>query len=164
MGDFSEVLSSDEHVSHRRRSPAWQMEFFCQVVNDCGLFDVGYSRFKYTWCNNVISPNYTRERLDRCLASKDWMDMFSQAHLVHLTTNSSNHLPIVLELRTVTEGVVKPKPRFFGLRKDGAYMTQARGSFGMHGISVELWIQGPITITSKERATVLTKERQIARS
>ncbi|GAA0146427.1 hypothetical protein LIER_06387 [Lithospermum erythrorhizon] len=96
MRDFNEVLSDDEYVSHRRHRSNWQMDNFRQVVNDCRMIEVGYSGFKFTWCNNFIAPNSTRARLDRCLASKAWMDKFPLATLDHLSTNNSDHLPLLL--------------------------------------------------------------------
>ncbi|GAA0138878.1 hypothetical protein LIER_00536 [Lithospermum erythrorhizon] len=104
MGDFNEVLSGDEHVSQRRQRPAWQMDNFRQVVTDCGLFDVQYVGFHYTWCNSFKSPNSTKPRLDRGLASKSWMDRFPQAKLTHLSINTSDHLPIFLSIGDQTLG------------------------------------------------------------
>ncbi|GAA0148322.1 hypothetical protein LIER_36697 [Lithospermum erythrorhizon] len=51
-------------------------EQFRRVAEDCGIFDIGFSGFPYTWCNNFTSPHSTRGRLDRGLASKDWMMEF----------------------------------------------------------------------------------------
>ncbi|GAA0138880.1 hypothetical protein LIER_00538 [Lithospermum erythrorhizon] len=112
MGDFNEVLSGDEHVSQQRQRPAWQMNNFRQVVTDCGLFDVQYVGFQYTWCNTFTSPDSTKVRLDRGLASKCWMDRFPQAKLTHLSTNTSDHLPIFLSIGDQTLGESKLKPRF----------------------------------------------------
>ncbi|GAA0157381.1 hypothetical protein LIER_38448 [Lithospermum erythrorhizon] len=71
MGDFNEVLNANEHFFQRRQRPNWQTKIFCQVVHDCGMFDLWYSSFPFTWCNNFISPFSTRARLDRSLANQD---------------------------------------------------------------------------------------------
>ncbi|GAA0175560.1 hypothetical protein LIER_28708 [Lithospermum erythrorhizon] len=114
IGDFHEVLLDDEHVSLRRPRPRWQIEDFRQVIHDCGMFDIGYTGFKYTWCNNFVSPNSTRARLDRALASQDWKDSFLEAKLFHLSTNTSDHLPLLLELgdRMVSRKQLKNRFRF----------------------------------------------------
>ncbi|GAA0183849.1 hypothetical protein LIER_42471 [Lithospermum erythrorhizon] len=72
MEDFNELLDQKENVSHRRLRPSWQIQNFHQAVEDCGLLDLGYWGFSFTWCNNFISPHSTRARLDRALARKDW--------------------------------------------------------------------------------------------
>ncbi|GAA0165970.1 hypothetical protein LIER_40096 [Lithospermum erythrorhizon] len=136
MGDFNEVLSDDEHVSQRRHRPNWQMENFCQVVNDCRMFDLGYSGFKFTWCNNFITPNSTRARLDRCLVSNDWMDRLPQAAVKHFSTNTSDHLPLLLLWGEQTVGQNKQK-NAFGLREVGFAQIEERkigeGSFDHQG-------------------------------
>ncbi|GAA0186351.1 hypothetical protein LIER_33639 [Lithospermum erythrorhizon] len=76
------------------------------------MFDMGYSEFKFTWCNNFTSPNSTRARLDRCLASKDWLDRFPRASLVHLSINTSDHLPLFISWGEQTTGHAKQKSRF----------------------------------------------------
>ncbi|GAA0162612.1 hypothetical protein LIER_39442 [Lithospermum erythrorhizon] len=43
------------------------MDNFRQVVHDCELIDLGYMGYQFTWCNNFVSPNCTRARLDRSL-------------------------------------------------------------------------------------------------
>ncbi|GAA0148727.1 hypothetical protein LIER_08090 [Lithospermum erythrorhizon] len=46
------------------------------VAEDSGIFDVGFSGFPYTWFNNFTSLHSTKARLDRGLASKDWIEEF----------------------------------------------------------------------------------------
>ncbi|GAA0163293.1 hypothetical protein LIER_19192 [Lithospermum erythrorhizon] len=79
------------------------MENFRQADEDYGLFDLGYSGFSITWCNNYISPHSTRARLDRALASKDWKGYYLDAKVLHLSTNTSDHSPILLILGSQTQ-------------------------------------------------------------
>ncbi|GAA0150559.1 hypothetical protein LIER_09479 [Lithospermum erythrorhizon] len=85
---------------------------FRQVAEDFGIFDVGFSGFPYTWCNNFTSPHSTRARLDRGLASKDWSDEFPDARLLHLSSNTSDHLPLLLIKGIRRQGIKRDKPRF----------------------------------------------------
>jgi hypothetical protein len=39
-----------------------------------------------------------RVRLDRAVASPSWSDWFKDAHVRHLVTSRSDHIPILLEL------------------------------------------------------------------
>ncbi|GAA0171457.1 hypothetical protein LIER_25482 [Lithospermum erythrorhizon] len=109
---FNKILSDDEYVSQRHLRPQWQMDSFRHVVKDCGIIDIGYSAFAFTWCNNFISPSSTRAKLDRCLASKSWRDRFLRAQLQHLSTNTSDHLPILLILGTQSQSTPQQKTRF----------------------------------------------------
>ncbi|GAA0153628.1 hypothetical protein LIER_11822 [Lithospermum erythrorhizon] len=112
MGDINEVLHASENVSQRCIRPTWQMDSFRQVVEDCGLVDLGYSRFPFTWSNNFISPYSTRARLDRALASKDWRDYYPEVKESHLTTNTSDHLPLLLNLGLHVISRVRTKSMF----------------------------------------------------
>ncbi|GAA0186338.1 hypothetical protein LIER_33626 [Lithospermum erythrorhizon] len=71
IGYFNEVFYHYEHVSQTHPRPHWQMNKFRQMVEDCGIIDVDFSGFPFTWCNDFTSPHSTRARLDRGLASKD---------------------------------------------------------------------------------------------
>ncbi|GAA0174134.1 hypothetical protein LIER_41668 [Lithospermum erythrorhizon] len=96
IGDFNEVLKASEHVSQRTFRPTWQMNNFNQAVKDCGMFDIGFKGYPYTWSNNFIAPFSTRARLDRALAGKDWSSLFPEAELQHGSTYHSDHLPLKL--------------------------------------------------------------------
>ncbi|GAA0177583.1 hypothetical protein LIER_42144 [Lithospermum erythrorhizon] len=112
IGDFNEVTCNNEHNSHMRSRPTWQMDNFIQSIQDCNLADIGFSGFPFTWCNNFISPFSTRARLDRGLASRDWTSCFRDAELVHLSSNRLNHLPLLLNLGKGQIRLTKTKPRF----------------------------------------------------
>ena len=50
LGDFNEILSTEEKLGGAPRLQQ-QMDAFRNVVNKCRFKDMGYSRSKYTWCN-----------------------------------------------------------------------------------------------------------------
>ncbi|GAA0162561.1 hypothetical protein LIER_18627 [Lithospermum erythrorhizon] len=104
IGDFNEVFFNYEHVSQTRPRPQWHMNKFCQVAEDCGIFYVGFSGF--------TSLHSTRARLDRGLASKDWIEEFSDVRLMHLTSNYSDHLPLLLIQGPRRHDIKRGKPRF----------------------------------------------------
>lgn len=47
VGDFNELLKSHEELGGRLR-PYGQMEKFREVLDECGLFDLGFTRTKFT--------------------------------------------------------------------------------------------------------------------
>ncbi|GAA0159983.1 hypothetical protein LIER_16641 [Lithospermum erythrorhizon] len=117
MGDFNEVLHSNENVSQQRLRLHWQMENFRRVVQDCGLVDLGYSGFPFTWSNNFISSYSTRVRLD-----KDWKDYYPEAKVTYLSTNTSDHLPLLLQLGTESTGVAKTKGIFMKFKLETTFV------------------------------------------
>lgn len=65
---------------------------------DCNLFDLGFVGEKYTWERCRGSNNWVQERLDRGLATKDWMDFFPATEVRVLEVSSSDHLPLFIYL------------------------------------------------------------------
>lgn len=63
--------------------------------------DLGFKGRKYTWENRHSSTRLIKERLDRILASKEWLHFFSEAQVEHLTMHEFDHASILL--RTVME-------------------------------------------------------------
>jgi hypothetical protein len=53
------------------------MAEFRRVLEDFQLLDLGFEGPRFTWCNGRYgSPNFTRERLDRAMASESWSTLF----------------------------------------------------------------------------------------
>ncbi|KAF5468190.1 hypothetical protein F2P56_012365 [Juglans regia] len=101
MGDFNEILEPNEKRGGNRRSEGL-MEHFRAALIDCNLQDLGFSRGPYfTWCNGREGEGCIWERLDRCLASPDWVEAFPNFQVSHGSVSYSDHLPIWLN----TEGV-----------------------------------------------------------
>lgn len=46
------------------------------VLHDCKLLDLSFSKGKYTWSNNKLDQTFTKEKLDRAIASDDWISTF----------------------------------------------------------------------------------------
>ena len=74
------------------------MKDFREVQDECGMLDLGYQGFPFTWCNNRDPPNTTWVRLDRGVATLDWVHKFHGARLEHLNVTNSNHKCLHLEL------------------------------------------------------------------
>lgn len=53
-----------------------QMEHFCSALEISGLIDLGWKKQKFTWLNHHLDDTYTRERLDRAMANKEWLYEF----------------------------------------------------------------------------------------
>lgn len=48
MGDFNDIISSSEKRGGSHQPPK-QMADFKDTISTCGLIDLGYQEYKYTW-------------------------------------------------------------------------------------------------------------------
>ncbi|KAL3533440.1 hypothetical protein ACH5RR_006961 [Cinchona calisaya] len=99
---FNEVLYSEEFDGKMPcppPPPQWQMNYFQTALSNCDLFDLGFSGNKFMWCYSRRDTNSTRARLDRACASASWSPLFPTSELVHLLSQRSDHLSILLRIR-----------------------------------------------------------------
>ena len=75
------------------------LEGFSEAITDSELQDLGYLGNEFTWERSRGSPTWIQERLDRGLANQDWRAMFPAATVTVLEASTSDHLPILLELK-----------------------------------------------------------------
>lgn len=97
LGDFNEALWQFEHLSKNPRSEI-QMQAFRDVLDVCNLIDLGFEGNPFTYDNRRKGSNNVQVRLDRVVADESWRDIFSAAHVVHLVSPCSDHVPILLRL------------------------------------------------------------------
>ncbi|XP_050290036.1 uncharacterized protein LOC126728215 [Quercus robur] len=95
MGDFNEILFANEKVGWLDRSER-QMQGFRDALDYCALKDMGYTRFPYTWCNRRPGDQNTWIRLDRGVATVDWVFRFLAFHIHHLDAFHSDQKPLLL--------------------------------------------------------------------
>ena len=106
-GDFNEITKAHEKLGGRPR-PVKQMEAFREVLDECGFKDLGFVGSKYTWWRGNGGNNTIWERLDRVVATTDWIEIFSATKVVHLECGSSNHKPIIILPKGITKRRKKP--------------------------------------------------------
>ncbi|XP_062021202.1 uncharacterized protein LOC133737713 [Rosa rugosa] len=87
------------------------MDGFRDVVDVCGLHDMQFSGPKFTW-KGIRGGMEVRVRLDRFLASIRWMDCFPKSRVIHLKPCTSDHLPILMEVREARARRKRKKKRF----------------------------------------------------
>ncbi|KAI7993305.1 hypothetical protein LOK49_LG11G01153 [Camellia lanceoleosa] len=96
-GDFNDILHPAEKRGGLAR-PHWSLIPFRSFVDGCGLLDLGYQGFPFTWRNNRHTEGYIVERLDRVLASADWRVSFDRATVTHCECIGSDHNSLLLDL------------------------------------------------------------------
>lgn len=73
------------------------MKEFCMALEDSGLNDLGYIGRWFTWERGRFLATNIRERLDRGVATLNWMNLFPGYQLEHLSHSFSDHCPILLD-------------------------------------------------------------------
>ncbi|KAK6119808.1 hypothetical protein DH2020_046433 [Rehmannia glutinosa] len=95
VGDFNEILFSFEKIGGRLRSDA-KMEDFHNAIREANLDDLGYEGYSFTWTNGQTGADNIQERLDRCLGTLEWVQLYPEYHIKHLPCISSDHCPILI--------------------------------------------------------------------
>ena len=103
VGDYNELTSTDEKVGGVIRLER-QMQEFRDAIDYCGFIDLGFVGEPFTWCNNRLGSATIWERLDRGLATAEWLSMFPNASLHHIDNGTSDHCPLWLTLDATITG------------------------------------------------------------
>lgn len=104
-GDFNLIYQAADKSNDRlnRRS----MRRFRRALDDTQLDELYLHGRLYTWSNERRRP--TLEHIDRAFASADWLELFPNHHLRCLSSDCSDHAPLLLQLQT--EPWAKPRWR-----------------------------------------------------
>ncbi|KAL2984842.1 hypothetical protein AAZX31_12G113500 [Glycine max] len=95
FGDSNDLLSSDEKIGNRDH-PNWLIQDFCEVISDCNLHDLPIEDYTYTWARRKGKANAIKKKLNRALATCDWMDLFPNFKLINAMASKLDHSPILL--------------------------------------------------------------------
>ncbi|KAK8656427.1 hypothetical protein V6N13_098379 [Hibiscus sabdariffa] len=77
-GDFNAILCHDERLGGSQ-SVVGVSRLFGDFVFDTSLIEAHFSCSYFTWCRDSLP-----QRLDRVLANAEWLDSFSDTHMLHL--------------------------------------------------------------------------------
>ena len=69
-------------------------QLFNSIINSLDLLEIHMNGGRFTWSNNQSNP--TLDRLDRCLMSKSWEDIFPRIMMYKLPREVSDHNPLIL--------------------------------------------------------------------
>ncbi|XP_038983021.1 uncharacterized protein LOC120110982 [Phoenix dactylifera] len=96
IGDFNCILSASEKRGGRPFTDTVDRREFWNFVSQNGLVDLGFSGPRFTWCNNQSGMTRVWERIDRAIASPDWIIRFPTYQVRHLSRIASDHCPLLL--------------------------------------------------------------------
>ena len=74
----------------------WQMEGFKSAVDSCGVKNLGYIGPHFTWCNMQEGKDRVYLRLDRALATQNWIDKYKEARVHHIVDLTSDHFALLV--------------------------------------------------------------------
>jgi len=140
MGDFNEVLHN-VGVQERNNS---QIAGFREMVDVCGLYDLGYEGRSWTFEKRVAGGSYCRTRLDRAIVSADWSSRFPLAAVKHLNAATSDHCPI--ELRWQDPNNQRKRRR----KKQFKYELMWETHADFAALMAQRWMEGGTATTMKE--------------
>ena len=73
------------------------MDAFREVLEACGLQDLGFEGDCFTWRNNQYTEaGFIRERLDRAVSNPEWRGMFLGARVVNGDPKHPDHRPVII--------------------------------------------------------------------
>ena len=102
-GDFNEIFQAHEILRGCLRLSR-QMEDFRAVLDDYGFQDLGYIGNKFTWYNGHKEGYTIWKRLNRAVATTDWIEKFPATKVLHLECGSSNHKPLIILPTRILKG------------------------------------------------------------
>ena len=71
---------------------------FIDVINFFDLRDISFVGPKFTWIYQRADGTQIWERLDRALATSEWLDLFPAAKLHHQSTSAFDHSMLLLRM------------------------------------------------------------------
>jgi hypothetical protein len=97
-GDFNEIVSSSEQRGGNPRSKS-QMEAFRDCLSDCGLTDLGFSGYEFTWDNKREGGDNVQVRLDRGTATAPFLALFPLTQVEHIVIEESDHMALLIRVQ-----------------------------------------------------------------
>ncbi|MCI15822.1 endonuclease/exonuclease/phosphatase family protein, partial [Trifolium medium] len=97
MGDFNDMLSSEDKRGGSEQ-PQWLIRGFREAVQDSRLIDLPMEGYPFTWIKSRRTTTPTEERLDRALATQQWLEEFPHFKFINAIADRSDHSPILLRL------------------------------------------------------------------
>ncbi|KAF4354439.1 hypothetical protein G4B88_010063 [Cannabis sativa] len=100
LGDMNGTLRDSECFHYHGSVSRYSFDFR-RMVDRAGLIDLGFQGPTFTWVKGSTNPRVgvamKRARLDRGLASSEWIILFPQAIINHLAASESDHRPLLLD-------------------------------------------------------------------
>lgn len=107
MEDFNTILSPLDKCGGRDFGSFSHNEF-TDFVHSNALVDLGFIGNQYAWSNHHFGLANIREHLDKGFATREWVHLFPNSIINHLSASNSDHCPLLLS--TAGSYINLPKP------------------------------------------------------
>ncbi|KAK2435568.1 hypothetical protein QL285_020615 [Trifolium repens] len=97
VGDLNDMLSGEDKKGGNSRTLS-QLSLGRQTIDACGLLDMGFEGYPFTWTNGREGAENIQCRLDRALATQSFMNRFSPTRVAHLPRYGSDHAALLIVL------------------------------------------------------------------
>jgi hypothetical protein len=109
---------------------------FQEVVDVCGLTDLGYTGINWTFEKLVVGGSFCCVRLDRALPTTNWCSRYRLDEVQHLPAVAcSDHIPILLEIVPAPDRALRKKPIF-------RYLTMWEKHMEFDQMLMQVWTWG----------------------
>ena len=118
------------------------MQSFRDALDYCRLKDLGFNGYPFTWCNHRLGDQNTWIRLDRGVATIEWILRFPTSRIHHLDAFHFDHKPLLLcSYSEFKQFYRKGKPvRFEAMwLKDLSCESVIKDSWGEQVVSESVW-------------------------
>lgn len=100
IGDLNTISSRHEKLGGK--SPTYsQVSELKEILNKCGLIDLGANGPRFTWNNKRVGAANIKERIDRAVENSGWKNMFHKAQVYHLPYYNSDHRVLIVYLESI---------------------------------------------------------------
>ncbi|XP_010324843.1 uncharacterized protein [Solanum lycopersicum] len=106
IGDFNVITSTQEKCGGRAYNINKSLEFI-NIIESCGLTDLGYHGQYFTWCNHRKDGARIWKRLDRGMVNDKWMEKMPKTTITHFPSVGSDHCPLLMEISDNKEHVIR---------------------------------------------------------
>lgn len=96
IGDFDVIVSSSNKGGGKAFKEKRDAVEFQNFIRDGGLVDLGDARCLFTLYNNRQGKERVWKRLDRSMASTQWIRLFSESEVIHLIRIGLDHCSLLL--------------------------------------------------------------------
>jgi hypothetical protein len=107
IGDFNAITSQTNKLGGRSFN-RFYFNNFAQFMNQFGMIDLGFSSNSFTWSNHCQCSSLIKERLDRGIASIQWVQQFPSYSISHLPAHTSDQNPLLLDTSVRYPSLLRP--------------------------------------------------------
>lgn len=100
FGDFNDILQEGEKARGNNKTSS-HLSWGRQVIDQCGLQDLGFEGYPFTWSNGRSEEANIKCRLDRALATTYFIQRFSPINILHLPRYGSDHSAIRIDMKVM---------------------------------------------------------------